>query len=508
MRILELGINNHLSILEDFEWKSNKAINIFIGENGSGKSTLLRHLIDIFKDAYEYFVEGNQKSSVPDFDFYVKYEAIVNNTIDTFEFETNYVTVELSGSKKDKKYWNLRLDNSKYLQEDLLSKFGYRSIFPENLIAYYAGWDSSIKSKFIDVEERYKDSALGNYKGYKSSTKLDTAFSTIEHLPLINIDKIHFNILLSVLFSYEYNSRVDSYLLSKFNIVKEDKSTIVVHINKPKESYFNNDNFHFWGAKGEVANFLFMLREFSTNSIDEEDTETGKIFIFDTENWYRIKDYYLTESRFYNYLHLLNSSDFLGNIQIFFTKDSKSICNYYLSEGEQQLLTIFAIKEILVQTNSLVILDEPDTFLHPKWQERFITDLEENIQFNRNADLPFHNEPNFFITTHSPNLLNNSSDENTSVTILKNGKVQRTVDNFYGKNIRSINYDLMGVKERPFDITKRINDLFDEIEKENVRLAEKLYNDLVKILGVDDEDLIRAKTEIDLLILLQNDSNL
>lgn len=505
MRILELKITNHLSILENFEWKSDKSINVFIGENGSGKSTLLRHLIEIFKSSYEYFVEENKNTVTPYFDFYIKYEAIVNNTIDTFEYETNYVAIELIGDRNDKKYWNLKINNSKYSQDEILKKFGFKSIFPENLITYYAGWDSSIKAQFLDVETRYKENALGNYKGLNTSNKLDTAFSTIDNLPLINIDKIHFNILLSVLFSFEFNSRVDSFLISKFNIVKEEKSTIAVHINKPQENYYTNDKSNFWGARGEIANFLLMLREFSSNFAGEEETKKGKVFIFDTNSWYRLKDYYLTEKRLYSYLHLLNSSGFLGNIQVFFTKDSKSISNFHLSEGEQQLLTIFAIKEVLVQTNSLVILDEPDTFLHPKWQERFITELEEDLQFNRSEDLPFHNEPNFFITTHSLNLLNNSSTDNTSVTILKNGKVLTSVNNFYGRTIRSINYDLMGVTERPSEVIKKINELFNNIENEDIKSSEKLLHILIDIIGADDEELIRAKAEIDLLKILKDD---
>ena len=56
MKIQSIKIKDSKTILNSFEWSSDKPINIFIGENGSGKSTLLRHLVDVFKNAYEFYV--------------------------------------------------------------------------------------------------------------------------------------------------------------------------------------------------------------------------------------------------------------------------------------------------------------------------------------------------------------------------------------------------------------------------------------------------------------------
>jgi predicted ATPase len=82
MKIQSIKIKDSKTILNSFEWSSDKPINIFIGENGSGKSTLLRHLVDVFKNAYEFYVEGNKNTTTPDFDFEIKYEIIIETQVE------------------------------------------------------------------------------------------------------------------------------------------------------------------------------------------------------------------------------------------------------------------------------------------------------------------------------------------------------------------------------------------------------------------------------------------
>ena len=49
------------------------------------------------------------------------------------------------------------------------------------------------------------------------------------------------------------------------------------------------------------------------------------------------------------------------------------------------------------------------------------------------------------------------------------------------------------------EIEEKIDNLFKAIEEENIELSEKLYSELVDILGDDDSDLVRAKMQIDYL---------
>jgi ABC-type cobalamin/Fe3+-siderophores transport system ATPase subunit len=497
MKITSIKIQNENSVLKDFHWNSDKLINIFIGENGSGKTTILKNLVWIFRAAHDLYVNKNKNYTAPSFSFEIIYQVIISNVENSFDLETNYVEIRLFSSTKTKNFCEIEISNSRYSLDDIINKFGYKALLPSNVIAYYSGWDDKIKTLFNEVEDDYKDIMIKD-----ASKKLDIGYSVVDEMPLIYIENIHFQILLACLFSFQYNSNLYNYLNNKLGVVHNDFTTISIFIKKPIDTFYNSDTEDFWGAKGELRRFLDVLKHnaqgYGVNAYNE--IEKSYIFTFDLNSWITVKEFYGTEKRLYFLFHLLNSSGFLGGFHIYFEKDGLIQSNHNLSEGEQQLLTIIGLKEILFEQNSLLLLDEPDTFLHPIWQQNFISDLSENMEFPKGGEIfPFHNEPNFFITTHSLNLLNNANKDIVKVTLMQNGKVSNLPLQYYGRTIASVNYNLMNVTERPKEIQDKLNSLFEYLELEKVTESEILYQELSKILGNDDEDLIKANIELEFL---------
>lgn len=505
MKIKSIRIWDKDSKLNEFEWKSNMPINIIIGENGSGKTTILKNLISIFSAAYDLYIPTKKSYFAPQFDFEIIYDILIPNQ-EEFSFESNYVEIKLYSTPLGKNFCDFESANTKYSKNELIKKFGYESILPSNLIAYYAGWDDKIKTIFKDKEEYYKSIFLDiNIK--RNNKKIVNPF--LQDLNLIYIEKIHFQILLSCLFAFEYNSNLDKYLEEKFNISKTSIAPINILIKKPNDSFYNSNHESFWGARGEIRIFLDILKSLCIegNFIYNKTNDTIT-FSYNLSDWYKLREFYTTEKRLYFYMHLLNSSGFLAGIQTFFTKDDKMISNHNLSEGEQQLLTILGIKEVLMEQNSIILLDEPDTFLHPKWQHDFIKEIAKDLEYPKGGDfLPFHNEPNIFITSHSLNLLNNANKDLVKITLLENGRESDRDLEFYGKTIASVNYNLMGLTERPIEIQEKIYNLFRLLELEQIRESEILFEELSEIIGTNDEDLIRAKVEIDFLKSIENDKN-
>ncbi len=490
MKITSIQIqDDNNSLLKDFKWSSDKPINILIGENGSGKTCLLKCLVWLFIEARNKYVD-NKNYANPPFKFNIDYTIKLDEQVSNSELKTEYVSVNLNNKRNEKDPWSLTVNNIDSIENAPKAEL----LLPENIIAYYAGWDDSIKWLFADIEERYKDLAREN-----PETRLDFGYSKIDRLPLLYIQKIHFDMLLACMFSYEYNFKLNEKLEQEFGIVKEEKSAIAVFVKKPTKVFSSKGNYdNFWGASGEILQFLnnIKVRALGQGTYNKE--KEYFTFVFHLREWYDLKDFYGSEKRLYYFFHLLNASDLLSGFQIFLKKDGRSITNRKLSEGEQQLLTIIGIKELLLERNSLILLDEPDTFLHPTWQEQFIPNIIDNIY-----DLPQneigHFEPNYFITTHSPNLLKNADNEFVKVHILEKGEVLDYSPRFYGRSISSINYNLMRVKERPEEVKQQIEELFKIIELEKFEEAKETYNELVKLLGDDDEDLIQAKVELDFL---------
>jgi len=495
MKIEYVLVQDEHSMLNNFEWSSDKPLNIFIGENGSGKTTILKSLALIFKAVYDIYITKPKSHSFPNFNFEIRYTVIIPNVEDDFTFETNYVGVTLKSVKSSKNFFEIKTDNSKYSTEDIVKLFGYKSLLPSNIVAYYAGWDDKIKAIFSEVEDTYKLNMLEDV-----NLKVETGYSVVDELPLIYIEKINFQILFAVLFAFEYNDQLDKYLIEKFQITAQHAYPINIILKRPDENFYTADFESFWGAKGELRKFLDVLKAYHEEELVYNITNQSIILSYNLDVWIKIREFYGTEKRLYYLIHLLNSSGFLAGIQTFFNKAGKTISNFNLSEGEQQLITLLGLREILLEQNSLILLDEPDTFLHPIWQHTFVGDLIENMDYPKGGEfLPFHNEPNIFITTHSLNLLNNADRNFSKVSIIREGKEIKIPIKFYGKKISHINYNLMNVSERPLAIQSKINNLFEFIEIEDFKNSKKTYDELVIDIGEEDEDLLRAKIEIDYL---------
>ena len=181
------------------------------------------------------------------------------------------------------------------------------------------------------------------------------------------------------------------------------------------------------------------------------------------------------------------------NITLFTNPSGDKFDINELSSGEKQLfLRTLAIK-MLNPENSIILIDEPELSLHPKWQQK-IVDVYRKIGENNQI----------IIATHSPHILGSVRKENIML-LDKDDKGQivvRTGDELYdsyGQPTERILEDIMGLK------TTRNQEIFDKLEKIREMVNEdkyetddfkKEYGDLKEILGTMDEDVMLIDMEI------------
>jgi predicted ATP-binding protein involved in virulence len=175
------------------------------------------------------------------------------------------------------------------------------------------------------------------------------------------------------------------------------------------------------------------------------------------------------------------------------TKGNSKLSFDQLSSGERTLIALVADltrrlclanpnAENPLHGNGIVLIDEIDVHLHPKWQQKVVTKLREvfpNVQF--------------VVTTHSPLVLTNLPDEQFKVYRLRNGGVEN-FDKVRGMRLIEIFYNLYDTPARPQKVQKDIDELFDAIDDEDVETAQKLFDNLKKILSENDPAMIEAKT--------------
>lgn len=216
-----------------------------------------------------------------------------------------------------------------------------------------------------------------------------------------------------------------------------------------------------------------------------------------------IREHFVEEKKLFKIMNTLIIDGFSPEVKFsLIQEDDKNLKSFnVLSEGEQQAIIIRGLIELVNNENTLFLFDEPDTYLHPSWQRSFI----ENI--NQLASRNEFNTSQFLITTHSPQLLSNADPESCDVQIMEDGEIVKVTPKYYGRDISTILYEMMGVERRNKKVAKSLSVLFNHIEEENLEQSKEEYKKLAELLGEDDPAIIRAKTQLDYLEEAKNEAD-
>ena len=159
-----------------------------------------------------------------------------------------------------------------------------------------------------------------------------------------------------------------------------------------------------------------------------------------------------------------------GNKVIFKSKNNRQeLAPEDLSHGELKKLGIYIWLKYIVEENSIVLMDEVDIALHPKWQYELIKDL---ITWSKNSQ--------FLLATHSPQILSSTYYKN--LVKLEGGEVKRFSKPPLDRDINAIITQIMeapafpeNLKELHIKYRKYIND--DKVETPK---AKKLKEEILE----------------------------
>ncbi len=165
-----------------------------------------------------------------------------------------------------------------------------------------------------------------------------------------------------------------------------------------------------------------------------------------------------------------------------------------LSDGEHQLLHSLGLCMLFRGTNSLFLLDEPETHFNPDWRANFISRLREIL------DGPEGVSQEMLITTHSPFLLSDSTPDRVLVfsRTSDDGKVQIKPPG-YNTLGASINQITMSTFEKRETIGRRAQ---EELEKfrsrfEKGETSSALIEDINRGLGDSVEKMLLIQSILD-----------
>jgi len=420
----QLSLNGFRGFSENADIEFNEKLTVLIGNNGSGKSSIL--------DAIALFL------------MYFRYQ-ITNREL--FEFPVRL-------EKKDK---NENVANSK---ERYDNKLFFELHYTENkqFINHEIGISASAKistqdniSNFTDFEDPYGVFA-GLFNDFLQSVQ-ETKIG----------DNNNYNLPILVYYGTDF-------LETKVNFTEEERLHIEhfdTYIDSLEAKDFNFKQFFLLLDKQQKIKlqnpdkqniFLAAIEKAITFILSDEDTQYENLRI----EWGEKYDELLVDK--------MN------------TNSKVTLSINQLSSGEKSLIALTAdlVRRLYIANlknsyplkgHGIVLIDEIDLHLHPKWQRKVVPKLMEtfpNIQF--------------VVTTHSPLVLEKVQPQN--IRLLENNQI--IIPDFHpkGREIGEILEELMN--ENAVSIQKEVDKYFELISQNKLNEALSYKNDV--LLKLTDEE--------------------
>lgn len=473
MKINSLHIEDY-NILQNFDIDFSSNLSVLIGENGSGKSSVLECLAYIFGHLHKYFVLNDKTAEFID-GYRIDYTINGHNVF----IESKYVS-----SKTNTFQPVIRIDNEELSIPQIKNRYGsFKEFLPEKVVLFYSGITERLKKLNGHFEKKYIDK-IARYNNPYSLRPL----SLPNDNPFLYVKKEFVSYVILSLFVL--NTDKGNNLLKTLGI-DLNGCTTTIQIKKPywaKSKKQKKDNL--WGIITKIATDLFKgLNDVGilSKKTDGKNEPTELYYEFYGTNMIRDLfqgEFSLQANQVLSFLNALLCNDLLGSVDIewdsVFSIDK-------LSEGEKQLILSVGMSLVLNNKNLLFLLDEPDVFLHPKWQQEFISSIRKGLDEGSMA----------IITTHSPNIVSDLKNQN--LHLLRKGKVVTKALKYYGKTVDNILGDYFGLDStRSTEVSAKIEILWRMIQEDKYDdpLFDVKMKELISIIGADDFEIMAMNRDI------------
>ncbi|MDP4282798.1 MAG: AAA family ATPase [Bacteroidota bacterium] len=462
---------------------------VIIGPNGTGKSYILKTIAEIFT----YFKDFQKDPNI----FWLnKYGFSLEFKIDKdlFEIRTGRFKIfnKRGEHRKVECLINKPADFEDLPQEkkDFFIENATEILLPERILVSSV----MLTDRFIFRDSNPDDfyQYLGVRRNRSTSSTQTFEKKTIKYLFDAARTKEFKNNLLEILNFMGLEEKLTiSYSIKYKNLFEKQKPSVENfhlffntwwEVTKGKRNKENKP----WGLwyyekikndKTKITNLLELLNKISEGLILKKESKRAKEFVIDVFDDKQIfESYSLIEELIF--LDLLR----LEGIKIK-KKETDSFGVQNSSSGEYHLLISLLGIFSRIQSNSIVLIDEPETSLHPNWQMRYINELKK--MFKKYADC------HFILASHSHFIISDLENTSSSVLALRsteNVSAKLLKAKTYGWSAEEVLYEVFKVRTTrnsflEYDLTKLISMVnkssaeFDEIRRILLKVENLVLND-------------------------------
>ena len=381
-----------------FQTEDGASTTILIGENGTGKSTMMESVLEIL-----------MSFDSPSIEKQINYDYI-------FEYEYAQKNISIT------KYWH----DYKFVVDDEVFEGSYsatrrwlssRRLFPKRIIAFYSGANNKLAPVINKMNSEYR-------KRYRRT--MDEFFrlmhdGTTTQLPPTPVRKYNFcdehmvPIYLCAILG-GHDSFEKRYLIDECHFDHIARVNMIINLDKV-EQFFGNNRF-----EGNAPSNLYYLSDY----IDHRFTEIlrhGWLYASNGNGYFEIDA--LRECgidavailEFFEILHDL----FGAKYETYVTLGERAVRSEDMSEGQRQLIKVLGMLGICKREDCLILMDEPDAHMNPKWKYGLKKIMDGCLEEATNAQA--------IVATHDPLVINGVPKE--FIRIFTYNEAVRQTNGFY-----------------------------------------------------------------------------
>lgn len=454
---------------------------VIIGPNGTGKSTLLSYIAKIFEDLQFYKNNQKRNPSSLNFPYSISYQ------IDKKKYTIENRNKGLDRETKDGKVL-IRWGFTMQIDDDETNNWE-EIILPSQILAV----------SYLPMDRfRQKRNLPDDFYQYLGLRHRSNAASPQYFL----------NNTLPLLFNYIAQSNSTRFLKEILKFMGADSTYLGIQLEYRYKKFFFTGNIKIKEFQELFENpKLFSKREGTSFAVDyynryiKEDNQLIKkivkyLNVRVSQDKITVGEKSILDFNLFDNIELieelsliqhLQKLDLLTSASLLFRKNrDKTISSQDLSSGEFHFLTTMIAIQATLKENSLVLIDEPDTSLHPNWQMKYIHNLKELFKS--------WNSTHFVMATHSHFLI--SDLENTSSEIIgikgqaPNIQVHAFNYNTYGWSAEEVLLEVFNVPTtRNLYVYEKVGEILDLVALRDENKNKIGKNDNLEVITKKLEEL-------------------
>lgn len=461
MKLNKIVIRNVKSFKESVETDFNDDFNILIGPNGSGKSNLLDILTICIRQFFlkPYTIgEGNDNQGF--FKHISQSQAFGNiqQVLDKFYGDTSdsEIIIEFIVKKEDidnikmivqklseikKKLTDFRNGNDFRWQIQQIESWNADILTEDEVLSY-----SIINSNIINQESDNKKTLFIQYLNY-----FEFLLILIRDIPSIGL---HTNYLY---FSPYRGADLQNLQANLSN--QNFYQVLQTIINATSKSVFSLIN---------LATIYFAEKR---RGFEDDATDIGYIQKWQNDEEVKLVSKYLGKLGYSWNLKLVDKNK---NIyEIILTKENKDFYINQASSGEKEIINFLLGVFAFNINNGIIIIDEPELHLHPRWQ---------NVLLELFIELSTLTKNQFILSTHSPTFINDKSYNHIFRVYKDENNISKEItlkdcDSFKLKDILHIVNSTNNEKIFFADVVIMVEGITDRL------IFQKILNEQIEIIG-------------------------